>query len=65
MTLLLMTRCSVARCVNGSIRLRGGGTLYGRVEVCVNEVWGTICGDFWDDEDASVACNQLGYSPYG
>jgi deleted-in-malignant-brain-tumors protein 1 len=52
-------------CVNGTIRLNGGGTLYGRVEVCVNEVWGTICSNYWDYEDASVACNQLGHSPYG
>ena len=55
----------LAPCTNGTVRLRGGGTLYGRVEVCVNEVWGTICSDFWDYEDASVVCNQLGYSPYG
>ena len=55
----------LAPCTNGTVRLRGGGTLYGRVEVCVNEVWGTICSDFWDYEDASVVCNQLGYSSYG
>ena len=55
----------IAPCENGTIRLKGGGSTYGRVEVCVNKIWGTICSDFWDYEDASVACSQLGYSPYG
>ena len=37
----------------------------GRIEVCVNNSWGTICSNSWDDVDASVACNQTGYSLYG
>ena len=54
-----------AFCKNGTVRLRGGGSYYGRVEVCVNNIWGTICSDFWDYEDASVVCGQLGHSQYG
>uniref|UniRef100_A0A1X7VPG7 Deleted in malignant brain tumors 1 protein n=1 Tax=Amphimedon queenslandica TaxID=400682 RepID=A0A1X7VPG7_AMPQE len=55
-----------ANCTNGAVRLRGGSdSTYGRVEVCVNGLWGTICSDYWDYEDASVLCNQLGFSPYG
>ena len=37
----------------------------GRIELCVDNSWGTICSNSWDDIDASVACNQLGYSLYG
>ena len=43
------------------LRLAGSGLAReGRLEISHNRVWGTICSDYFDDTDASVACFQLG-----
>ena len=50
-------------CEDGDVRLAGGANPYeGRVEYCLGNSFGTICDDItWDDADAQVACNQLGF----
>jgi hypothetical protein len=62
MKIIITVSCNT----NGAVRLRGSSSRNrGRVEICVDGVWGTVCDDHWDSTDANVACKQLGFSRFG
>lgn len=52
-------------CVEGALRLRDGDSTQGRVEICIGNIWGTVCDNFWREDDAQVACRQLGFPSTG
>lgn len=49
-------------CTTGSVRLAdmltdaNASTAEGRVEVCINRAWGTVCGNAFDQDDAGTVC---------
>lgn len=42
--------------------MNGSNSTEGRVEICYNNVYGTVCDDQWGLLDAVVACRKLGFS---
>ena len=53
-------------CTNGKVRLVfGASEREGTVEICINNLWGTICDTSWGNPEAEVVCKQLGFSSSG
>ena len=61
MLLIIFSVFSV--CVEYDIRLvDGSNDMEGRIEICLNDTWTSICNILWTTNDGNVACRQLGYS---
>ena len=42
-------------CHEGGLKLvNGSRDGEGRVEICLNEIWGTVCSNNWDHIDSTV-----------
>ena len=50
-------------CTDGQTRLVNGTLAQeGRVEVCLNGIWGAVCQSGFGQDDAYVVCKALGYN---
>ena len=59
---LYIGQCSDDICEQGALRLIKGTTSNeGRLEICIYSIWGTVCANSFDTNDARVACRQLRY----
>lgn len=53
-------------CATGDIQLTGfTNPWHGRVDICVDGVWGSVCESGFGVAEAAVVCRQLGYSSLG
>ena len=54
-------------CINGDVRLEDHteSVRDGRVEMCLNRVWGTVCRNQFSEDDAEVVCSQLDFDRDG
>ena len=64
--LSLYSILTIVACNNGDIRLvNGSSQREGRVEVCHDNVYGTVCDNAWGLLDAQVICRYLNFSDAG
>ena len=49
-------------CSHGNVRLvEGPVSSEGRLEICLQRRWGSVCYFSWDTRESSIACEQLGF----
>ena len=52
----------VSQCVDGAVRLVNKSSvnpIEGRVEVCINNIWGSVCNRGFNAREAEVICRQI------
>ena len=61
---LLIIKSILSACnTEGDIRLANGRNKFeGRVEVCQDGQWKTVCDNGWGNSEATVVCRRLGFS---
>ena len=51
---------------NGTAKFRlkkfGENSILGRLEMCYDGYWGSVCNDYADHVTAAIACRELGYN---
>ncbi len=58
-------------CSTGDVRIvpdyyNSGTSQDGRLELCINNAWGTICDSRFDNKEAAIACSSvIGFSRQG
>ena len=50
----------MGNCNDGDLQLVNGTETMGRLEICINNAWGTVCSNGFGRTEAAVACTQLG-----
>jgi len=54
------------RITNENVTTKGEAYIIaGGLQMCVDNEWATVCQNGWDDNDATVACRQLGLNYTG
>ncbi len=55
-----------SNCVDSAVQLVGGSnSTFGRLEICINSAWGSVCNSRFGTNEALVVCRQLGFSSDG
>ena len=50
-----------ANCTDGDMRLVANSSeLEGRVEICINNAWGSVCSEAFGLHEAEVVCGHVG-----
>lgn len=49
-------------CNENEVRLAGGWTRYsGRVEMCLEGMWRSVCYEVWSYIESNIVCKELNY----